>query len=59
MSTGVAVAIGVALGAAYGASNNELAIWVAYGAAAGALLDFVLHAAKLVQRKMTKSEQQP
>jgi hypothetical protein len=59
MNSGVAVAIGAALGAAYGASTNELAIWVAYGAAAGALLDFALHAFRLVQRKRANPRQQP
>ena len=59
MNSGVAVAIGAALGAAYGASTNELAIWVAYGAAAGALLDFVVHAYRLIKRKSAKPSQQP
>ena len=58
MSSGVAVAIGTALGAAYGASTNELASWVAFGAAAGALLDFVVHAVRLVQRRRAKPGQQ-
>lgn len=59
MNSGVAVAIGAALGAAYGASINELAVWVAYGAAAGALLDLAVHAYRLVQRKRAKPEQRP
>ena len=58
MSSGVAVAIGAALGAAYGASTNELAVWVAYGVAAGALLDLAVHAYRLVQRKREKPGQQ-
>jgi hypothetical protein len=57
MNSGVAVAIGAALGAAYGATTNELAVWVVYGAAAGAILDFLLHAVRLVQRKRSKSDQ--
>lgn len=58
VSSGVAVAVGAALGAAYGASAKELAIWVAYGAAVGALLDFLVHAVRLVQRKRARSDQQ-
>ena len=39
------------LGTALGASNVDLALSVAFGTAAGAILEFAVHIFKLVRRK--------
>jgi hypothetical protein len=58
MSTGVATAVGAALGAAYGAETGDLALWVAGGAAVGALLDVVAHMVKLARRRRAQQARQ-
>jgi hypothetical protein len=51
MATGTAIALGAALGTAFGASNGDLAMSVAFGTGAGAILEFAVHIFKLVRRK--------